>query len=119
MELRSELSSRVSWHNILRVLHHWVPSLLREPEAQILYAARSIINVKAREADSGDVSRCTFRPALAVTVSSVCCDGQIPTATDHIYIYIYIYILQLTEYARTFPRKQLLIRNVVTSTDHV
>jgi hypothetical protein len=35
---------------------------------------------KVRGADGGDVSRCTFRPAQAVTVSSLWCDGQIPTA---------------------------------------
>ena len=33
-----------------------------------------------RFADGGDVSRCPSRPAQAVTISSVWCDGQIPTA---------------------------------------
>jgi hypothetical protein len=35
---------------------------------------------KARGADGGDVSRFTSRPAQAVTVSSLWCDGQITTA---------------------------------------
>ena len=42
---------------------------------------RSISNGKKdRGADGGDVSLCTSRPAQAVTVSSLWCDGQIPTA---------------------------------------
>jgi hypothetical protein len=35
---------------------------------------------EGRGADGGDVSRCTSTPAQAVTVSSLWCDGTIPTA---------------------------------------
>jgi hypothetical protein len=73
-ELRSELSSRASCRNsTLRAVTPW--------GSQFVTGARSIMNVKkVRGADSGDVSRCTSRPAQAVTVSSLWCDGQIPTA---------------------------------------
>jgi hypothetical protein len=41
---------------------------------------RSIRNErKGRRADGGDVPTCTSRPAQAVTVSPLWCDGQIPT----------------------------------------
>jgi len=42
---------------------------------------RSIGNEKkGRGADGGDVSRCTSTPTQAVSLSSLWCDGQIPTA---------------------------------------
>jgi hypothetical protein len=49
--------------------------------SQFVTGARGIMDIKkTRGADGGDVSRCTSRPAQPVTVSSLCCDGQIPTA---------------------------------------
>jgi len=35
---------------------------------------------KEKKRGGGDVLLCTSTPALAVTVSSLWCDGQIPTA---------------------------------------
>jgi hypothetical protein len=47
---------------------------------QLAAASYVYINYALKRRDGGHVSRCPSTPAQAVTVSSLWCDGQIPTA---------------------------------------